>query len=98
MRSDKNKTHSRAAKGLCSPKGRSWRKGHRGLKEALGAALTSQLELIELNKIKEFHAEMKMSATKRDSLQCRGSPSPTASRYLWAKDLRAKTRRHLYTN
>lgn len=33
----------------------------------LDAALTSQLELIELNEIKEFHAEMKMLATKSET-------------------------------
>lgn len=67
--------------------------------EALGTELTSQVELIELNEIKEFHAEMKMLATKRDSIRRtgRGETWSRASffRYLWAKDLRGKTRRHL---
>lgn len=40
--------------------------------EALGTELTSQVELIELNEIKEFHAEMKMLATKRDSIRRTG--------------------------
>lgn len=33
------------------------------------AALTSQLELIELNEIKEFHGILKMSAAKRNAIR-----------------------------
>lgn len=51
------------------------------------AALTSQLELIELNEIKEFHAELKMSPAKRNVIR-----TARSFWYLWAKDLRATTR------